>query len=69
MSVPKRGQTPEFKLRIPLQKDERDEFQAFIASTGRKAGPWVRTLILQAIANETPRGVRALLTDHEEALG
>jgi hypothetical protein len=40
------------KLTLSLSPSEADEFKVFLKETGRKAGPWVRTLIIQSIRKE-----------------
>ncbi len=37
------------KIDIPFTPDEYALFRSFLKATGRKAGPWVRTLILRAM--------------------
>jgi hypothetical protein len=43
------------RIDVAFDDQEQDSYRRFLTSTGRKAGPWVRTLILAAIANETGR--------------
>lgn len=38
--------------RLGMSKDETDAFACFLKKSGRKAAPWVRTIILAAIAQE-----------------
>lgn len=40
------------KIAIPFDEKEAYQFKDFMKQTGRKAGPWVRTLILRAISDE-----------------
>lgn len=37
---------------IPFTPDESARFRAFLAATSRKAGPWVRTIVLAALDRE-----------------
>lgn len=39
-------------IRVPLTDGEFADFRAYLKSTGRKAGPWLRVLILQAIEQD-----------------
>ena len=39
------------KVDIPLNELEESQYRDYLAKTGRKAGPWVRTLILKAISD------------------
>ncbi len=36
-------------MKIPFAIPESARFRAFLKATGRKAGPWVRTLVLKAM--------------------
>jgi hypothetical protein len=56
MDVTKRKHDERTMLRIPFTPDESSHFRAFRKATGRKAGPWVRTLILAAMDREEGRG-------------
>jgi len=37
------------KVFIPFTPEESARFRAFLSGSGRKAGPWVRTLVLKAM--------------------
>ncbi len=41
-----------FKVSIPMCDDEIKNLNNYLKSTGRKAGPWLRVLILQAIEQD-----------------
>jgi len=41
-----------FKTSIPMSEDEIQKLDSYLKSTGRKAGPWLRVLILQAIEQD-----------------
>lgn len=41
-----------YPVDIPFNDEESDTFRAYLKSTGRKAGPWIRVLILHAIEQE-----------------
>ena len=40
------------KLTAPMSLDEYEEVYRFLKKTGRKIGPWVRVLIVDAIKKE-----------------
>ena len=40
------------KIDIPFEDNEYSEYRSFLKETGRKAGPWVHRLILDAMASE-----------------
>lgn len=40
------------RIDVAFNEKEKVEYRLFLAKTGRKAGPWVRTLILKAIRDE-----------------
>lgn len=44
------------KIDIPFAQDESARFRAFLKATGRKAGPWMRTLALAAMDREEGKG-------------
>lgn len=45
-------QKHQLSLRVPLTLEEREQFRRFLSATGRKAGPWIKTIILEAIAEQ-----------------
>jgi hypothetical protein len=45
-----------WSTRIPLTPEESARFRSFLKATGRKAGPWVRTLVLREMEREEGRG-------------
>lgn len=51
MNRAKQEQKP-LKVAVPFTFDETLRFHSLLQATGRKAGPWVRTLVLKAL-NET----------------
>lgn len=61
---------PSLKVDIPFSESEAARFRTFVDSTGRGQGPWVRLIILAAIAREehlatlrpelTPQGFAAV---------
>jgi len=53
MSVAKSQQNIQMSLRVHLTAEEKEQFRKFLITTGRKAGPWVRTMILNAIAENS----------------
>jgi hypothetical protein len=46
------------KVDVPFEGDEDDRFRRFVKDTGRAQGPWVRTIILKAMAEEQKRESR-----------
>lgn len=44
------------KVFLPFTPDESARFRGFLKATGRKAGPWVRTLALAAMDREEGKG-------------
>ena len=44
------------KVDLPFSPEEADRFRAFLENTGRKAGPWLRILAIQAMEREESRG-------------
>ena len=55
MIVPEQGQKPEYKVRPGLNGDELNHFRRFLKATGRKAGPFVKMLILRELNEEDKR--------------
>ena len=50
------SKSPDEVMRIPFETHEdRAKFRRFLKATGRKAGPFVRTLILKAMDDEAKR--------------
>lgn len=48
----KNKQEKRTKVDLSLTPEERGRFWASIEANGRKAGPWVRTLVLEALDKE-----------------
>jgi len=46
----------DWSLKIPFDSIEAARFRAFLLATGRKAGPWVRTLAIRAMDEAEGRG-------------
>jgi len=44
------------KIDIPFTAEEKNRFRTFLVATGRKAGPWMRTLAIRAMDAEEGRG-------------
>jgi hypothetical protein len=44
------------KVDVPFTDVESARFRAFLGSTGRKAGPWLRLLAIRAMNMETGTG-------------
>ena len=40
------------KVDLPFTPEESARFRAFLSATGRKAGPWVKTIVLSALDRE-----------------
>lgn len=51
-----KSQTNGHKVDIPFTSEESASFRAFLGSTGRKAGPWLRLLAIRAMDMEEGRG-------------
>jgi hypothetical protein len=51
-----------YPLDIPFNSEEKARFRAFLKATGRKAGPWVRTLALHAMDEAEARGDGSIQT-------
>ena len=52
---------PRTRADLPFTADEAVRFSTFLESTGRKAGPWLRTLAIKAMDEEQSRdGLRDL---------
>jgi len=49
MSVAKSQQYIQMSLRVRLSAEEMAQFRRFLSESGRKAGPWIRTVIINAI--------------------
>ncbi|HQO66400.1 MAG TPA: hypothetical protein PLI66_06665 [Spirochaetales bacterium] len=50
-----------YSVRLPFTSEQSDRFAAFLKATGRKAGPWLRTLAIKAMDEEQSRdGLRDL---------
>jgi len=46
---------------LPFSEDQKKRFGAFLKATGRKAGPWLKTLAIKAMDDEQSReGLRDL---------
>jgi hypothetical protein len=55
MDVAKQQHDSREKLSIPFTGIEKTRFHTFLKATGRKAGPWMRTLAIRAIDAEEGR--------------
>ncbi len=40
------------RIDIPFSNEESENYRSFMRRTGRKAAPWVKTLILDALSKE-----------------
>lgn len=47
-----RQKTKPVRVDLPLDNQEESLFRSFLRETGRKAGPWVRSVVLDAIKKE-----------------
>jgi hypothetical protein len=56
MDVAKQQQDSREKLSIPFTGIEKTRFHSFLKASGRKAGPWMRTLAIRAMDAEEERG-------------
>jgi hypothetical protein len=45
-----------YPIDLPFSPDESVRFRSFLKATGRKAGPWMRTLAIRAMDAEEGRG-------------
>jgi hypothetical protein len=54
-------ETTPLRVDLPFDGTERLEFQEYLKKTGRKAGPWLRVLALEAIEKDrqTSKGTAA----------
>jgi hypothetical protein len=52
---------PAVKIDIPFTPEEAALFRTFLKSTGRKRGPWIRTLVLAALKSEGCPGENAAI--------
>jgi hypothetical protein len=47
------------RIDVSFSAQEKAEYRSFLESTGRKAGPWVKALILDAMSREKGKKRRA----------
>ena len=45
-----------WSMKLPFTSDESARFRAFLKATGRKAGPWARTVLLREMDREEGKG-------------
>lgn len=55
------GDVKAWSVKIPFLPSENEQLRQFLEATGRKAGPWLRTLAIKAMDEEQSRdGLRDL---------